>query len=613
MAAQAVLGLSVEGCITQANAEAERIFGYTWDELVGQPLRLLVPDPAALPIEAERIAIAKMRDGVQVRTGCLRKDGTSFPAGVSLWRMDSDRGVLVSAAIQDLSLDDRLAYAHNLLDALSGLCSDAVVVTGRDGTIRRWNPAAEGLYGYRAEEILGRPWSLLADAAGGDDVTGAPRDATRLRDDGTPVRVLARRSPVADGSGRAVDVVEVARAAGPAAAEPAATEMAPADRDILAGLPMDSLGRLAAGVGHTFNNLLAIIAAHASMLEEELSAQPAGSEQTATWLGDVAHIQRAVARAAAQTRQLLTFGRRAVAQPVPLDLRHLLTGAAALLREGLHDAVRLTVTCADDLWPVSADPRQIEQALVNLTANANDALPHGGRIQVSADNLPADGAGRLVRIAVRDNGSGMPPEIVARVFEPFFSTKPAGEAGGMGLAIVHAVITDAGGRVDVESAPGSGTTVTVLLPATDQEPAVPDAPASPAVPAAASGEPLGGAVTILVIEDEDDLRGAVRRMLSSSGYQILAANDGMEAIRIAATHPGPVDVLLSDVVMPEMSGPEVAEQIKAIRPGVRVLFMSGYDQQFLAARGRLGARTEVMQKPFSREALLGKLRQVLSG
>jgi PAS domain S-box-containing protein len=586
VAAQAVLGLSVEGCITQANAEAERIFGYTWDELVGQPLRLLVPDQAALPIEAERIALAKMRDGVQVRTGCLRKDGTSFPAGLSLSRMDSDRGVLITASIQDLSLDDRLAYTQNLLDAVTGLCADAVVVTGRDGTVRRWNPAAERLYGYRAAEILGRPWP-----AGGED-------GTRARADGTPVRVVARRAAIADGSGRPLDTVEVSRPAAPAPAAPA---------DVLAGLPPDSLGRLAAGVGHTFNNLLAIIAAHASMLQEELGAASVG-EQTETWLADVAHIQRAVGRAAAQTRQLLTFGRRAVAQPVPLDLRELLVAATPLLRDGLHDSVRLTVGCAEDLWPVTADPRQVEQVLVNLVANANDALPHGGRITIHAENLPpAAGAGRFVRVVVRDNGTGMPADVAARAFEPFYTTKPPGEASGMGLAIAHAVVADAGGEIAIDSAPGRGTAISVLLPASDEP-----APAPPPAPVAAAVAAPGGATTILVIEDEDDLRGAVQRMLTSSGYQILVANDGMEAIRIAATHPGRVDVLLSDVVMPEMSGPEVAEQIKAIRPGVRVLFMSGYDQPFLASRGRLGPRTEVMQKPFSRDDLLAKLRQVLT-
>jgi PAS domain S-box-containing protein len=595
VAAQAVLGLSVDGCITQANAEAERIFGYTWDELVGQPLRLLVPDPAALPIEAERIALAKLRDGVQVRTGCLRKDGTSFPAGVSLSRMDTDRGVLISAAIQDLSLDDRLTYVQNLLDAVSGLCSDAVVVTGRDGTVRRWNAAAERLYGYSAEEILGRTWT--PDGSDGDGDGGR---TARPRRDGARVPVLAHRAPVADGSGRAVDIVDVSRAVEPAGPPPA-------DGDLLAGMPMDSLGRLAAGVGHTFNNLLAIIAAHASMLEEELSAQPAG-EQATTWLTDVAHIQRAVARAAAQTRQLLTFGRRAAAQPVPLDLRQVMAGTAPLLRESLHDSVRLAVGGADDLWPVLADPRQVEQVLVNLVANANDAMPHGGRIAIQADNAPVAGGGRFVRLVVRDSGAGMPPDVVARAFEPFFSTKPAGESGGMGLAIVHAVVCDAGGRAAIESTPGQGTAVTVLLPASDE----PAAARSPA-PVVADATAPRGAGTILVIEDEDDLRGAVRRMLGNSGYQILVANDGMEAIRIAATHPGPVDLLLSDVVMPEMSGPEVAEQIKTIRPGVRVLFMSGYDQPFLASRGRLGPRTEVMQKPFSREALLGRLRQVLSG
>ncbi|HKT04247.1 MAG TPA: ATP-binding protein [Rugosimonospora sp.] len=506
-----------------------------------------------------------------------------------------DEALLTSTALRDQSALERIGYTDHLLDAVTGLSADAVVVTGPEGTVRRWNAAAERLYGYRADEIVGHPLSVLKSEPG----PGGPDEVVRVRKDGSRVRVAVRRRPVTDDG--APDLVELSRPESLDADDP----------DMLSGLPPDSLGRLAGGIAHTFNNLLAIIAAHASMLEEELSERSGESAQADVWLGDITHIQRAVDRAAAQTRQLLTFGRRAVAQPVPLDPRHLLGQATPLLRSSLTDAVQLRTGCADGVWPVSADPGQLQQLLLNLVANACEAMPHGGRVEIRADNAePADLPGRWVRVQVADTGAGMPPDVLGRAFEPFFSTKPPGEGSGMGLAIVRAVVAEAGGRVGIESAPGAGTTVTVLLPATDEQPA--HTGAAEAV-AAGGHAPLGGGHTLLLIEDEDDLRGAVQRMLANSGYQILVATDGMAAIRIAATHQGPVDVLLSDVVMPEMSGPEVAEEIRAIRPAVRVLFMSGYDQSFLASRGRVGKGAEVMQKPFSREALLHRLREVLAG
>jgi signal transduction histidine kinase/CheY-like chemotaxis protein len=370
---------------------------------------------------------------------------------------------------------------------------------------------------------------------------------------------------------------------------------------------LESLGQLAGGVAHDFNNLLAVILGYASFIERR-AAEGSADER------DVTAIREAGERATRLTRQLLAFARREVVRPTVLDLTGVVLEMEQLLRRTIGEHVVLETSLAPDLWPIMADDGQLEQVLVNLAVNARDAMPQGGTLTLDTENVDVDAAyaqtrpglqpGRYVRLRVSDTGFGMTPDVAARAFEPFFTTKPKGQGTGLGLATIHGIVSQAGGHVQIYSEPGLGTTFTVLLPTTDA--AVPESsqPENDRAP--------GGGETILVVEDEPAMLEVTRRILDANGYTVLTAGRGTEAVKLAAEHDGPIDLLLTDVVMPYMLGKEVAERVGALRPGIRVLFMSGYAQNVIGPIGDLADGRQIIDKPFTEAALLGRLRTLLA-
>ena len=375
---------------------------------------------------------------------------------------------------------------------------------------------------------------------------------------------------------------------------------------------LESLGQLAGGVAHDFNNLLGIISNHTSFVSEELAKEPAQIDWQVV-REDLAQVETAVQRAVGLTRQLVTFGRREVLQPRVLNINGVVTDVEDLLAHTLGEHVELAAVLAGNLGPVLADPGQVEQLLVNLAVNARDAMPTGGTLTIETANTHLDEAdaarqaslrpGDYVSVKVSDTGTGIPRDVIDRVFEPFFSTKPPGAGTGLGLATVHGIITQAGGAVWIESEPGQGTTVTALWPVTDRA-------AAPARPPGL--EPAEGAGKIvLLVEDEPAVREMTRRMLDRSGYQVLTAASGHDAVKIAG-RPGQIDLLLTDVIMPKMSGREVADRVRVLQPGIRVLFMSGYTQGLLSAQGVLEPGLYLIEKPFSATSLATKLNEILA-
>jgi signal transduction histidine kinase len=373
---------------------------------------------------------------------------------------------------------------------------------------------------------------------------------------------------------------------------------------------LESLGQLAGGVAHDFNNLLGVISSYAAFAGEELAKDP-GLVDWPELRDDIEQIERAVARAAGLTRQLLAFGRREVAQPRVLDVNEVVAGVTELLIRTLGEHIELVTDLAGDLGPVLADPGQLEQVLVNLAVNARDAMPGGGTLSIdtasadvtAADTVPRPGLqpGRHVSLKVSDTGTGIPAEIADRVFEPFFTTKPRGEGTGLGLATVYGIISQAGGTVRIYSEPGRGTTMTILLPVTGRSGSKP-AP-RPAEPGSGDGK------VVLLVEDEEALREVTRRMLDRHGYQVLTAASGPDAVSIAAAGQ-PIDLLVTDVVMPHMLGREVADRVCDLQPGIRVLFMSGYTHGLLSAQGVLEPGINLIEKPFTQSSLLAKLAEV---
>lgn len=368
---------------------------------------------------------------------------------------------------------------------------------------------------------------------------------------------------------------------------------------------MEAVGTLAGGVAHDFNNLLTVIKGNAEILLLELPDDDPAR-------GDIAEIQRAADRAAALTRQLLAFSRKQVLQPKVLALDEVVSELAPMLRRIIGEDVEMHTVAAPDLAPVRADPGQLQQVIMNLAANARDAMPRGGALTVELANVELDAAaaadlpglepGGYAMLAVRDTGCGIDPATRAQIFDPFFTTKPQGT--GLGLSTVYGIVQQSGGAVEVGSEPGSGTTFRIFLPRVEPPTGAQRDAEDPRLGA-------GGAETVLLVEDEDAVRTLARKVLERSGYRVLDAPSGTHALRLCGERGERVDLLLTDVVMPGMSGPTLAEELGTRWPGLRVLFISGYTDDALGKHGVLQAGVHFLEKPFPPDALARKVREVL--
>jgi CheY-like chemotaxis protein len=369
---------------------------------------------------------------------------------------------------------------------------------------------------------------------------------------------------------------------------------------------MEAMGRLAGGIAHDFNNLLSVVLSYSELL---IADTPRGAPARS----DLDEIHEAALRAAALTTQLLAFSRRQVVEPRVLDLNVQLAGLDRMLHRVLGEDIDLVSTPGSDLGRVLADPSHVDQVVLNLVVNARDAMPRGGELTIETSNVDLDesytrdhfGArvGRHVMLAVTDTGCGMDAATVARVFEPFFTTKPQGKGTGLGLSTVFGIVQQAGGSIWVYSEPGKGSTFKVYFPRVDAEvEPVADAPALRTV---------RGTETVLLVEDNDALRAVARSILSKNGYDVIDAASGAEALRASARHAGRIHLLLTDVVMPQMSGPELAARLAPARPDMKVLCMSGYTDDSVVRHGVLEPHHSFIQKPITPESLARKVRAVL--
>jgi two-component system, cell cycle sensor histidine kinase and response regulator CckA len=367
------------------------------------------------------------------------------------------------------------------------------------------------------------------------------------------------------------------------------------ERELVQAQKMESIGRLAGGIAHDFNNLLTAILGFSEMLLEETTV-------TSSHRRDLEAIQKAASHGASLTRQLLAFSRRQVMELTVIDIAELVRGLEPILRRLLGEDVETTISCDTDVRKVKVDRGQLEQVVMNLSVNARDAMPEGGALAIEVKNVEIDGP--HVMIAVRDTGVGMDPATRARIFEPFFTTKEIGKGTGLGLSTVYGIIKQSNGHIEVDSELGQGTTFKVYLPAVAQaiEPHNDQGPSLPAV---------GGAEAILLVEDDPDLRELLARTLTRHGYQLVEAATGVEALEIIRDTQVAIDLLITDAVLPGLPGPAVAREAEILRPGIRVLFVSGYTDDAMLRLGLLNENQAFLQKPFGSAALLRKVRQQL--
>ena len=478
------------------------------------------------------------------------------------------------------------------------------------------NDTAAAFYGYPRRELLGCDITRLClaeDVAALTDAVASAATVERwgpvrqVKQDGTVVEVNITSHMLSfDGRDARCMVIEDI------------TEREQMERRRRQSQRLESLGQLAGGVAHDFNNLLGIIIGYTTMCAQDIEAESRLDPRWQAIRDDLSQILEAGDRATNLTRQLLSFARAEIAQTRVLDLNAIVTGIEQLLRRTIGEDIQMDIHLTDRPWPVIADPGQVEQVLLNLVVNARDAMPAGGVLTIETDPITIDDhtavhhagarAGHYMRMRVTDTGAGMSQATLDRAFEPFFTTKPKGKGTGLGLATIYGILSQSGGHAHIQSQPGAGTTFTALFPAT-LEAADSTEPATPGDTDTAYR--ARHHETILMAEDEYGLRLLTERILTRHGYTVIAASNGLEAIELARHHPGTIDLLLTDVVMPGMNGHDLAGRLQATRPQLPVIYMSGYAEPLLASRTTLPAGVTLLSKPVTEQAILTAIRRTL--
>jgi len=592
----------------RARAALEQLVSAPTDAAI---LDIMLPDMSGLDV-LQAIKTASPATEVIVITGhaslptAIRAiDGSAFAYLVKPVEVEHLLAVL-RRAIERGQLTRALRESNQTLEAVVEAAPLAIWVANADGTVRMWNPAAERIFGWRRDEVIGRP-PPVAPLDGGDEsrallerpLRGEALVAVELqrqRKDGATVDLSVSTAPLRDVSGGIIGVVALAADI---------TQRKQLEQQLRQAQKLEAIGGLAGGIAHDFNNLLTVIGGRSHIAAMGLEADDPRRHHLEL-------ITQTVDRAAGLTRQLLAFSRKQILEASVLDLGEVVGGMQPMLRRLIGEDLDLGMELDPGLWRIRADPSQIEQVVLNLIVNARDAMRDGGRLSIEVRNVELDAgytdahagvaAGSYVMLAVSDTGHGMDAATLGQIFEPFFTTKGPGKGTGLGLATVYGIVKQSGGHIWVYSEVGHGTSFKIYLPRVD----------GPAVtPAVTPGLPRRGTETVLLAEDDDQVRALARETLEISGYTVLEAAHPEAAITLAQQHGGALHLLLTDVVMPGMNGRALADRLLALRPGISVLFMSGYPAAAVAPHGTLEPGTQLLQKPFTPGNLARKVREVL--
>jgi two-component system, cell cycle sensor histidine kinase and response regulator CckA len=619
-ALDAVVTMDDEGKITGWNGQAEAIFGWSRKEALGRSLADTI-----IPVryrEAHRQGLQHFLAtgegpvlNQRIEIVALHRSGREFPVELAISPTRVADTFTFSAFVRDLTerkqAEEALARAHEFRIKALDSAILAVGALDREGRFTLVNHRLCEMVGYSEAELLSQHFSMVLPPDDLPRITeqfyrtvqeGAVLERTEtqiVRKDGKQITVAFGWSPLVE-EGKIVGLVGTGEDI---------TERKRLEDQLLQAQKLESVGRLAGGIAHDFNNLLTAVLGYTELAAEEGDLNAHGQEF-------LHNVTQAAEKASDLTRQLLAFARRQVIEPKVVNLNDLIFSLDTILRRLIPESIALVTLPEEGLHAVKVDPGQFEQILVNLVINARDAMPQGGKITIDTQNVTLDAEyarhhegvvpGEYAMLAVSDTGVGMEEGIRLHIFEPFYTTKEKGRGTGLGLATVYGIAKQAGGHIWLYSEPGRGTTFKIYLPRTTETPE--------AVPAAVQrAEPLRGSETILVAEDEAAVRALTVSTLRGRGYTVLEATNGEEALEIAKGREQEIALLITDVVMPKMSGKELAERLQALHPDLKVLFASGYTENTIVHHGVLEEGVAFLPKPFTPTILARKVREVLEG
>ncbi|MDD5761361.1 MAG: PAS domain S-box protein [bacterium] len=603
----------------EANIAICEMLGYTREELLRIGVENIHPAPDLPHVIAEFNRQSRGEKRISESLPVMRKDGSVFYADISANPIEFGGEQYQVGIFRDTTerklAENALRESEERYHELFENANDVIYTHDLAGNFTSINKAAEQVTGYTLDEALKiNIFSVLAPGSAdvvrrmiSRKVTGGGQTRYELEivcKNGCRVplevstRIIYRSGEPVGVQGIARDITERRQAE---------EEKRKLEQQLQQAMKMEAVGRLAGGVAHDFNNLLTVINGYSELLIQRLG-------ENSPMRKDVEEILHAGNQAGALTRQLLVFSRKQVLQPKVIDLNMVVSKTGKMLRRLIGENIKFRTILAEGLGRVNADEGQAEQILLNLAINARDAMPGGGELTIETANVVLDETftkdhpslipGPHVLLSVGDTGSGIPDEVRRHIFEPFFTTKEQGKGTGLGLATVYGIVQQSQGHLDFYTEAGKGTTFRIYLPRVEE-----DNEALPTVPV----EAPPGSETVLVVEDETSVREIVDRVLSAKGYRVLTASDGSEGLRMAGEYNGPIDLLLTDLVMPGMGGRQLATRLAAGRPGVKVLFMSGYTEDAISHEGVLEAGLSFIQKPFTSDALLRKVREILDG
>jgi PAS domain S-box-containing protein len=605
----AVYMLEPDGTIVSWNAGARRLKGYEAEEIIGQNYsRFFTAQDREAGLPQLALATAAREGRYEAEGIRLRKDGTRFWVNAVLDPIYGEDGGLIGFAKVTRDVTDRRA-AEEALHAseqrfrllVQGVRDYAIYMLDPEGVVTNWNTGAEAIKGYRAGEIVGAHFSTFYTPEDRED--GEParaletalregkyeKEAWRVRKDGTRFRAHVVIDPIHDDSGQHIGFAKITRDI--TERFKAQQELEETRTTLMQAQKLQAIGELTGGIAHDFNNLMTVIRGSAELLR----GRQLGPEKHARYLDTIIST---VDRATTLTSHLLAFGRRQPLKPESIDVNLHLDAFAEVLSRTIGSTIEVSLDLAPDAWQIEADGTQLETALLNAAINARDAMPTGGRLTISSQNVPGNHSSRdMVCISLADTGDGMPAEVLERAFDPFFTTKPVGKGTGLGLSQIHGFAAQSGGRAEIDSEPGRGTVVRILLPRSVE-----------VIAAAVTCErpfASGSGATVLLVEDNAHVREFAENLLAELDYRVISASNAEAAIEVLGRDK--VDLLFSDVLMPGMSGVELANHARRHHPELPVLLASGYSEEMARGAARAFA---TLAKPYGASSLGAALAAV---